>query len=301
MMGTAWRILGSQMYRCIYLLAFVVLPTVVTGSGCVQKPRIIDLWAQLELDNCTEPDDFDFQPWQEVLSTYVKEGLVDYDKLVQEQSGLERFLCQLAWYGPGSREAMFKSPQQVLAYWINAYNALALAGAVGQYPCDGVYGQSGDLDSFEKNVLCKVDGAALTLREVRDQAYRAAAGDPRVLVALAGPAMGWAKLAGEPYMARSLDKQLRQAVQRVLGDRQLTKIEHETKTLKLPGAIYAAKDRYIELYRNTFDTDAGNLLNALMIFANRLQRQQLNTAIGYRMELIEFDSRLNKFEHPGGC
>ncbi len=287
------------MYRCGYLLTFLVLAAVAAGVGCAQKPRIIDLWAQAQLGNCTEAGDFDLQPWRDVLSKYVKEGLVDYEKLVQNQSDLDRFLCQLTWHGPASRPAMFKSPQQVLAYWINAYNALALAGAVAQYPCERLYGQSGDFDSFEKNVLCRVDRRALTLRQVRDQAYRAADGDPRVLVALSGPAMGWAKLAGKPYVPQSLDKQLRQAVQAVLGDRTLTRIEHESKTLKLPGAIYTARDRYIELYRSTFNTDAGNLINALMIFANRLQRQRLNTAIGYRVEQTKFDSRLNKFEHPG--
>jgi len=277
------------------VLMVVTGAVLLAAGGCAEK--VIDL--SRKSDSCGKAvEKLDLQTWRYVLSKYVKDGLIDYEGLAKDRGHLDRFVCQLAVHGPLLQGQMFADERQVLAYWINAYNALSLAAGLNEYPCESVYGRRG---RFESRVLCKVDGRILTLREIRDLAFLAGEGDPRVLLTLSGPAMGCPKFTGQPYEAEKLDRQLRAAVQAALDNPKLVKIRHDLKALEVGGAIYDVKDRYVALYRDTFKTDTGKLVNSLMLFADQWQRRRLNTAIGYRVKLLQFDDKLNKFEEMIGC
>jgi len=268
--------------------------TLAGAGGCARQA--IDLRVLTEL--CPPPSgNFEMQSWGNVLANYVKDGLVDYENLAEHRQSLDAFLCELSRKGPKTHPHLFPSSGHRLAYWINAYNALALAAALEQYPTDSVYRQWQD---FEGSVLCIVDGEPMTLKQVRHRAWQEGRGDPRVLLTLAAPALGCPKLINEPYETEKLNKQLRLAVQRAINDERLVKVNHARKTLEVCRQIYDQRQRYVDLYRATFHTDAGNLVNALMVFAMPMQRDLLNRAIGYKVALLQFDDKLNLYDPLGG-
>src|SRR5690349_5412199 len=72
------------------------------------------------------------RPFDEILDTYVRDGLVYYNALRIERAKLDRYVSAL---GEVSAETL-KSwpPERQLAYWINAYNAFVLRTVIDSYP-----------------------------------------------------------------------------------------------------------------------------------------------------------------------
>ncbi|MBW1881739.1 MAG: DUF547 domain-containing protein, partial [Deltaproteobacteria bacterium] len=67
----------------------------------------------------------------QVLHKHVDaDGLVNYPALKSDRSGLDAYLAQIAHTSPRSNPALFPTRDHALAFWINAYNALALQAVV---------------------------------------------------------------------------------------------------------------------------------------------------------------------------
>lgn len=71
----------------------------------------------------------------EILDALLKEhvtpeGKVDYKGIQADRAELNRYLGYVAVVSPHSDPALFPTPQHALAYWINAYNALAVTGVI---------------------------------------------------------------------------------------------------------------------------------------------------------------------------
>ena len=181
--------------------------------------------------------------WDAVLSAHVDEqGLVDYSAVGRDDR-FRQYLYRLAETDP----AGLASAADRKAFWINAYNALAMYGALRVMPDDPqaraqysvlsfvlpgfekgksffagqrflVGGQRYSLDDIEKRVLLRRwDGVATP----RVQAYRAVApehGDPRIHFALVCCARGCPVLSGEAYVGGRVEQQLEQAARRFFND-----------------------------------------------------------------------------------
>src|SRR5215212_1200208 len=75
------------------------------------------------------------RPLDEILDTYVRDGLVYYFALKQERGKLDRYVQSL---GEVSAETVKSWPRdRQLAYWINAYNAFVLRTVIDGYPIRG--------------------------------------------------------------------------------------------------------------------------------------------------------------------
>ena len=69
--------------------------------------------------------------WGAVLETYVDEqGRVDFAALSENTADLEVFVSAIAQVSPDANPELFDVPEKVLAYHINAYNALAMWGVI---------------------------------------------------------------------------------------------------------------------------------------------------------------------------
>src|SRR3954470_23570031 len=75
------------------------------------------------------------RPFDEILDTYVRDGLVCYFALKQERAKFDRYVAAL---GDVSADAVKSWPRErQLAYWINAYNAFVLRTVIDAYPIRG--------------------------------------------------------------------------------------------------------------------------------------------------------------------
>ena len=67
--------------------------------------------------------------WERVLNQFVDEqGRTDFRALAKDRADLDSVVTAIANDGPQRRPDAFDTPEKVLAYHINAYNAVAMHG-----------------------------------------------------------------------------------------------------------------------------------------------------------------------------
>ena len=80
----------------------------------------------------------DYSEFDTLLHKYVKGNSVKYSQLIEEKDRLLLFTEKLSEVSPKSHPLYFKSENEQLAYWINAYNAFILKIIVENYPVESI-------------------------------------------------------------------------------------------------------------------------------------------------------------------
>ena len=150
-----------------------------------------------------------------LLTKYVKNGFVDYQRLKTEEKKLDDYLKILE---SANTEKMSKTDQ--FAFYINAYNAWTLKLVLSGYP--GVESIK-DLGSFFsspwKKKICRIDGKILTLDDIEHKILRPKFKDPRIHFAVNCASKGCPKLISEPYEGDILDRQLDESARSFINNR----------------------------------------------------------------------------------
>ena len=153
-------------------------------------------------------DAVDYGSWDALLRQFVEEGRVDYAGLAGQRASLDAYLAGLAEADP----AALGSPQEPLAFWINAYNACVIREVLDRYPLRSVK----DVRGFFDRERCRVGGEALTLNEI--EAKGRALGDWRIHVGLVCGSTSCPPLRPEAYQAARVSEQLDDQARRFLND-----------------------------------------------------------------------------------
>ncbi len=186
---------------------------------------------------------FSHDLWSKALSDHVDEsGLVNYAKLGRDPRFLQ-YLHRLANTGPAS----LVGTDARLAFWLNAYNALAIQGVLETFPKDrSKWSSTSVLDvrvpgieekgkGFFRGLRFVVGGRPYTLDEIekavilrypdwvsKDSKHYDSVGpsraDPRAHFALVCCARGCPPLRRTAYTAAGLDAQLAESVKRFLSN-----------------------------------------------------------------------------------
>lgn len=149
----------------------------------------------------------DYALLDEVLLANVRNGYVDYDG-IRVHPGFERFIAQLA-AAPGP----FASRNEELAYYINAYNALAIRGILDGYSPATRFGRL----RYFRWLEFPVAGEQLTLEDIEHQRLRPL-GEPRIHFALVCASLSCPRLANRAYLPETLDAQLEAAARGFVND-----------------------------------------------------------------------------------
>jgi hypothetical protein len=150
----------------------------------------------------------DHGPWDALLKQFVAEGRVDYVGFAAQRASLEAYLSGLGAVDP----AALGSPQEALAFWINAYNACVIQEVLDRYPLRSVK----DVRGFFDRERCRVGGGALTLNEI--EAKGRALGDWRIHFGLVCGSTSCPPLRPEAYQAARVSEQLDDQAARFLND-----------------------------------------------------------------------------------
>jgi hypothetical protein len=153
--------------------------------------------------------------WAAVLATVcTPDGFVRYDALVDNVSGcraaLARYVAAIRQVSPRNRPELFPGEGARLAYWVNAYNALAMHAALER----NVPASAAKIPYVERFT---VGGVPMTLEMIEKHEARGP-GDPRVHFALNGMSASAPPLLNEPYDGARLDAQFDAQGRRYLGD-----------------------------------------------------------------------------------
>jgi len=164
------------------------------------------------------------KPFDAILDTYVRDGMVYYRALKAERGRLDALVNQLA---AASLDGAPRDEQ--LAFWLNAYNAIVLRTVVDHYPIQGTaktyppHSIRQIPGAFDKTVH-RVAGRSLTLDQI-EQTVLAEFHDPRVYFAIGRGAIGGGRLRSEAFAAGTVEAQLAEAASECVNRSQCIQID----------------------------------------------------------------------------
>jgi hypothetical protein len=154
--------------------------------------------------------------WTKVLIRHVDEsGRIDFEALNHNHLDLDQVVAFIAAVDPASRPELFPDRQSHLAFYINAYNALAMHGVVQA----GVPESLGGLTKFTFFYLRRfvVGGKSISLYNFENDVIRPL-GEERVHFALNCMVVSCPRLPRVAFSAAKLDAQLDAAARAFIGE-----------------------------------------------------------------------------------
>jgi len=186
----------------------------------------------LATPSAAEP--FDEALYAEVLERYtadvddVARVRVDYAGLAHSAEW-PRLVAQLE----RTRPAELENPAAEIAYWLNAYNILAIDLVVRSYPVESIRDVGPWWRSVWKLEAGRIDGRGYGLDEIEHGILRPM-GDPRVHVGIVCASVSCPALRREPWTAGRIDAQLEDGLRRWLADSEKgARLEREQGALRL--------------------------------------------------------------------
>jgi hypothetical protein len=113
--------------------------------------------------------------------------------------------------------AKLSGRNEQLAFWINAYNVLAIDLVATHWPVASIRDIGSLLFPVWGKPAGQIHGKSYTLQEIEDDELRAR-GDPRIHAAIVCASSSCPSLSREPYRAKELDQELDAAFTRFVGD-----------------------------------------------------------------------------------
>ena len=217
---------------------------------------------------------FDHGPFRTVLKDIIRgDGTIDYQKLTENPKPLDQYLGMIRAVSPASAPHRFRSNNDRLAYYLNAYNAFVLAGVRDHCPAatlKDLYAGNG----FFWRISFLMGEQEISLSTLESERIRGVMQrNPIIHFALVKGAAGFMPLSNEPYQGDVLDAQLDALIQKVISSPHMVSRQGDELTLS---ALF-------EWYQHDF----GDVANWLKRFAPKLAAG--TTVIKYR----EFDWKLN--------
>jgi len=185
---------------------------------------------------------WDSGPYDNLLRAYVIDGLVAYDRLVNNP-----LLARCAQTLADARPDRMATDADRLAFWINAYNFSVIASVVRA----GIPERAIDIPGFFTQNRHDVAGRRLTLDQMQRDLIRPAR-DPRVYCALVNGSLSSPRLQPWPYAGDRLDEQLTRACRDFIADGALNRIEVDRRQVLL--------SRIFQWYRPDFVAAYGSVV-----------------------------------------
>jgi hypothetical protein len=164
----------------------------------------------------------DHQLFDQVLRAHVREGLVDY-AAIQTDDRFQEYIDYLETADPDS----LATRDEKLAFWINAYNALAIKGVV-----DGL-----STGSFLARVRFFSADYSLAGRQIDlydlEHEIIIPFGEPRIHFAIVCASASCPKSESEAYRAATLDQQLERNTRAFINNQSKNKFNKTRKTARI--------------------------------------------------------------------
>jgi hypothetical protein len=212
----------------LLLFLFLFLPGCTSTIHPLQRPN----------PRVLPPSEFSHADLDRVLRRFVDaDGLVDYAGLAREPFVLGTYLGRLAAYSPANHPELFADPDARLAYWLNAYNAVALRMVLEHYPIESVR----DVGSWWTAALpagagffygqrFPLGGRSTSLDTLENRIVRRAFHDPRVHFALNCASLGCPMLPRRAFDPTDLQAQLADETRRFLAAPRNFRIDERSRT-----------------------------------------------------------------------
>lgn len=175
----------------------------------------------------------DHSQWNALLKKHVNnEGLVDYKGFQKDREQLNNYLTKLSSYTPSNNWSV----QELLAYYINLYNAYTVDLILENYPVKSIK----DINGAWTKGIVPVGDKKLSLGGIENGILRKM-NEPRIHFAINCASISCPKLLREAYTAAKINEQLDKATRQFINS---DKNEISAQQLKVSKIFDWYKDDY---------------------------------------------------------
>ena len=242
---------------------------------------------------------FDHAPWERVLQKFVNEpGRVDYAALKANPAELDAYVAVLAARSPRSHPADFTSRESQLAFWINAYNALTIAGVVENWPVTSVRKIGWLPFGFFRNKKFTVGARPMTLDDI-ENILRKELREPRIHFAIVCASNSCPHLARRAYTEENADALLDEAARAYVNDPRNLSIDLPRNRATIPSIFKWFREDFEDYARRNNRPVTGNPpLDFLRQFANDANRRAIDALKNPSMSYFDYDWGINDLHAP---
>jgi Protein of unknown function, DUF547 len=232
-------------YRRLFLSSLLLF---ITGCASVPRPSSVQS-AQMP----------PYQAWSNVLTKHVdSEGRINFEALANDRSELDQFVAYVYDNGPNNRPELFPTPQSILAFHINAYNALAMHKILAS-------GIPQSLEGLKKITFfafgkVQVGGEKISLYDYEKKVIRTL-GDPRIHVALNCMSVSCPRLPRDVFLPENVDALLDRESVRFFSEPRNVALDVQRKTVTLSEILkfypsdFLAKAKSLTAYANLYRSE----------------------------------------------
>ncbi len=216
--------------------------------------------------------------WTRVLARHVDDaGRIDFAGLEQDHRDLDRVVAFIAATDPATRPQLFRDRESKLAFYINAYNALAMHGVVE----DGIPKTLGGFKKVRFFYLKKfiVGNKSISLYHLENEVIRPL-GEERIHFALNCMVVGCPRLPRVAFSAEVLDRQLEMAARTFVEENRNVRVDPAKREVWL-SAIF-------DFYTEDFLAHAPSLI----VYVNRYRDEPVPG--DFRLRFRDYDWTVNR-------
>jgi hypothetical protein len=195
---------------------------IATVENVMQKEMILQATkAKINENKVSEiQEKFDHNNFDNILKTYVTvDGRVDYAGIKAKKTLLTDYIAQFRTQYPDKSW----SKQDLLAYYMNAYNAMTIDLIVSNYPLKSIK----DLSDPWGQRNWKIGKESISLEEIEHQILRTM-GEPRIHFGINCASFSCPPLMNEAFNAVKVDQQLEHLAIKFINDEKRNKISKES-------------------------------------------------------------------------
>jgi hypothetical protein len=219
--------------------------------------------------------------WKRTLEQYVDdEGRVNFTAVSSDIADLKHFVEILAVFGPASHAQAFANRNEILAYHINAYNALAMYGVIDRGIPDNFNNFLKQASFFKfRNVV--IAGETTNLYDYENKVIRPF-NEHRIHFVLNCMVRDCPGLPRHPFHAETLEQQLQAASREFFNREKHLRVDREKKR------VYVSS--ILDFYTGDF-VKSGKVAD-LPTYINLYRKDPIPE--GYKLRFIKYDWTVNQ-------
>ncbi len=219
-----------------------------------------------------------YESFNTVLENYVDStGMINYKGIRENPYSFSEYFDFIESVSPRSHPSYFKSKEDQMAYWINAYNALTVKIMMDNPKANSILDMSSFL-IFKKRFI--VGGEKISLDKIEHKILRKDFKDPRIHFAINCASLSCPPLGNRIFLGEILDKQLNEKTRSFINNTTNVRIDHDEKV------IYLSK---------IFKWFAKDFNNVLLFVSKYLSNEESYDIIKeYQIKYFDYDWSLNE-------
>lgn len=238
----------------------------ITSGGQPTKEAGEDLTST----TANSAENVDHSAWDALLKKHVDaNGMVDYKGFKADRTELNAYLKTLSDYNPSNEWSV----QELLAYYINLYNAYTVDLILNNYPVKSIK----DINGAWTKGIVPVGNKNLSLGGIENGVLRKM-NEPRIHFAINCASMSCPKLLNEAYTAGKINEQLDRATKEFINSDKNDISANSPKVSSL-----------FDWYKKDFITDKTPTIAA---YINQYSKTKINS--GATISYKEYDWNLNE-------